>query len=256
MSNTTRRLDPRYAAAEFFWYFDDEGDIDMISHYAPSYKKFENKGTTDGAYGPRLKPQLYTVINLLKAFPNTRRAVICLWRAHDLTIAGTSLDVPCTLEHQFLIDDGKLNMITTMRSNDAWLGFPYDVFVNTCIQRAVADELGIETGWYHHQVGSMHLYEQNAVDASLALGEGCIGPRVFECYHSKITEDINYCLDIERQHRTAFDARMLLNVYPSVQGFMRDLLYCVVNPDRIESEVLKNAYYRRRRPSRKDDAVS
>jgi len=48
-----------------------------------------------------------------------------------------------------------------MRSNDAWLGLPYDVFCFTTLQKIVAAALGIECDWYQHQVGSMHLYGRN-----------------------------------------------------------------------------------------------
>ena len=44
---------------------------------------------------------------------------------------------------KFLIRDNKLNMITTMRSNDIYLGFTYDVFIFTLMQEILANELGM-----------------------------------------------------------------------------------------------------------------
>jgi hypothetical protein len=52
-------------------------------------------------------------------------------------------------------------MIATMRSNDLWLGLPYDVFAFTCIQQMVAAALGVGLGWYQHQAGSLHVYDRN-----------------------------------------------------------------------------------------------
>lgn len=52
-------------------------------------------------------------------------------------------------------------MITYMRSNDAWLGFPYDVFNFTMIQNYVAAALDVAIGRYFHMVGSMHVYEEH-----------------------------------------------------------------------------------------------
>jgi len=48
-----------------------------------------------------------------------------------------------------------------MRSNDVWLGMPYDIWCFTCIQILIAQELGVEVGSYIHQPGSLHLYEKN-----------------------------------------------------------------------------------------------
>ena len=49
-------------------------------------------------------------------------------------------------------------MYTTMRSQDLWLGFGYDVFAATVLQEFLAGWLGVELGEYHHHVDSLHLY--------------------------------------------------------------------------------------------------
>lgn len=52
-------------------------------------------------------------------------------------------------------------MNTTMRSQDVWLGFPYEVFTNTLIQELLAGWLGAELGEYHHHIDSLHLYAEH-----------------------------------------------------------------------------------------------
>jgi thymidylate synthase len=51
-----------------------------------------------------------------------------------------------------------------MRSNDIWMGFPYDVFSFTAMQCLMAMELGLGIGTYTHIAGSLHLYERNGID--------------------------------------------------------------------------------------------
>ena len=80
----------------------------------------------------------------------------------------TRQDLPCTIGWQFLLRDGVLHMVCNMRSNDFWLGFPNDVFVNTLVQRYVANELCAAPGSYTHNAGSMHLYDRNLAAADLA----------------------------------------------------------------------------------------
>ena len=54
-------------------------------------------------------------------------------------------------------------MTTYMRSNDLWMGFPYDVFQFTNMQVLMSMELGVELGTYTHISGSLHLYKRNLV---------------------------------------------------------------------------------------------
>lgn len=92
--------------------------------------------------------------------PDSRRAVIPIYSPPD--IGTDSNDIPCTTTLQFLIRSGCLNMITTMRSNDIYLGLPYDVFNFTMLQELVACRLGVKLGTYHHFVGSMHYYDRDS----------------------------------------------------------------------------------------------
>lgn len=166
--NSRRRLSPHYAAAELLWYLNWTDDATMIIHYAPQYEKFTENGRAYGAYGSRIAlptqgNQLSHVIGILRHSPDSRQAVVSLWDRSDVYVANNRLskDIPCTLSLQFLVRDNRLHMITTMRSQDIWLGMPYDVFCFTCLQMIVADALNIEVGVYVHQCGSVHLYEKN-----------------------------------------------------------------------------------------------
>jgi thymidylate synthase len=59
-----------------------------------------------------------------------------------------------------------------MRSNDAWLGLPHDVFAFTMLQEILARDLSVSLGVYKHAVGSMHLYERDRDSAKQFLAEG------------------------------------------------------------------------------------
>ena len=172
--NERRKLSPIYASAELLWYLSREKSIEMIQAYAPQYDKFAEDGVAYGAYGARLKENaeedlLDTAIAMLKERPDTKKCVIALWRPSDMLKVSHHKDMPCTLTWQFLMDDGKLDMICSMRSNDLWKGFLYDVYVNTVIHRYVAASAGLPTGNYHHMAGSMHLYERDVKKAFEAI---------------------------------------------------------------------------------------
>lgn len=162
---------------ELLWYLSGSNKLDAIQHYIPRYKKDSDDGVTIyGGYGPRLSnmrgkiPQIENIIQLLQTKPNTRRAVIQLFDAEDLT--APHKDIPCTCTMQFLIRASQLEMITYMRSNDAFLGLPHDVFVFTMLQEIIARRLNVELGSYKHFVGSLHLYEINFDSAQQYINEG------------------------------------------------------------------------------------
>lgn len=173
--NDRRNLSPYYAAAEILWYASGSADAAMISRYAPQYARFaEQDQSVYGAYGERLGKSIRDVIHVLKTEPNSRRAVVSLWRQTDLQAGhgpDAVKDVPCTLSWQFLVRGNELHMIVDMRSNDIWLGTPYDVFWNCTALRLIANELGLSIGTYTHHVGSLHLYERNYQAAVEAMTE-------------------------------------------------------------------------------------
>jgi thymidylate synthase len=59
-----------------------------------------------------------------------------------------------------------------MRSNDAYLGLPHDIFAFTMLQEIMARSLGVDLGTYKHAVGSLHLYRQHRRAARAFLREG------------------------------------------------------------------------------------
>ena len=197
--NPRRKLDPHYLGAELLWYLSHRADVAWLTPYAPSYSRFADPKTGDahGAYGKRLElthsyDQIDAVCELLTASPDTRQAVVTIWRPGDLLLAveGHCPDIPCTVAWQFLLRDGELWMIVTMRSNDLWLGFPYDVACFTFIQQLVAARLGVTPGLYVHQVGSLHAYDTNRVALDEAVAEFYGEP--IAAHHESTMIDVEY----------------------------------------------------------------
>ena len=178
LSRTETRGKMFSCLGEFLWYLAGRNDLDFITYYIPDYvENSDDKKTIHGGYGPRLMKlrgqfnQLSNVLNLLRTKPSSRRAVIQLFDAAD--IAGEHLkDIPCTCTLQFMIRNRRLHMFANMRSNDAFLGLPHDVFAFTLLQEYMARILGVELGSYKHAVASLHLYDRRLAAAKLYIDEG------------------------------------------------------------------------------------
>jgi thymidylate synthase len=162
---------------EFFWYLSGSNDVEPIKYYIPRYRNYcESDGKVHGGYGKRLfnmhdkYNQIERIINQLKCSSSTRKAVIQLFDSSDL--CESYKDIPCTLNLQFILREGKLDMFTMMRSNDAFMGLPHDIFVFTMLLELIASELDCEIGTYHHYVVSLHLYEDSIEKAKDFINEG------------------------------------------------------------------------------------
>jgi thymidylate synthase len=159
---------PAFAVAEALWILSGSDD-GWIFDYNSQLMRYADCGVLRGAYGPRLRrwgaqeDQLRRVVDLLLRDRDSRQAVVQIFDP-SRDWAGAK-DVPCTVGHRFFVRSGRLHLHTTMRSQDLWLGMPYDIFANTLLQELMAGWLGLEVGRYDHFVDSLHLYEHDVVEA-------------------------------------------------------------------------------------------
>ena len=157
-----RKINIAFAIAEFASILFEIEDVDFFTKFIKDYGKYSSNGlVVDGCYGPRIHGRIgiHEVIDALIKDPFTRRAVLPVFQYEDLR--SPSLNTPCTLSLQFLARDGELDMIVNMRSSDIVRGVTYDLFVFTIIQELIARKLGYALGTYHHNAGSLHLYESD-----------------------------------------------------------------------------------------------
>jgi thymidylate synthase len=155
----------------------------------------DGRGGHYPSYGPRLLPQWPFVIKSLIDDEHTRQAVASIWEAQ---ILPNEKHVPCTLSMQFLLRNRRLNNIVTMRSSDAWLGIPYDVFNFSQMTNVIAAVLThikrqvIEVGALTLNLGSSHLYSQHWEKAreilKLETGTDIKSPLIPQTINSPLVE--------------------------------------------------------------------
>lgn len=167
VTSSIRKMPMRYAIGEMLWYMSGKSELSEIQKYTKNWDRMSDDGkTVNSNYGWCIKhkygfDQWEFVKRLLTNSPETRQAVI-----HIKTADNTpSKDVNCTVCLQFFLRDGKLYLTTYMRSNDLWMGFPYDVFQFMNMQVLMAMELHADLGTYTHIAGSLHLYERDFLKA-------------------------------------------------------------------------------------------
>jgi thymidylate synthase len=178
ISNKTRKLSRKFQFREAWWIISGRNDLAALETHIRNYERFSDDGIyLSGAYGPKIVDQLTYITNTLSTDVDSRQAVINIWRERP----PASADIPCTLSLQFLIRHYRLYLIATMRSSDAWLGWPYDVFSFSSLAAYVLlllryrsiDRFGhIDLGNLMLTTGSGHVYESNfeRVKEILAMG--------------------------------------------------------------------------------------
>ncbi|WP_081062589.1 thymidylate synthase [Burkholderia cepacia] len=181
LSQSERKNTVFSCLGEFLWYLSGSDKLDFIQYYIKTYSDFsDDDETIFGAYGPRLfgsdnaPNQVQNVIRTLQASSPSRRAVIQLFHGEDLAknLEKRRKDLPCTCTLQFTVRDHQLHAMVMMRSNDAFMGLPHDIFAFTMLQELIARSLGVEVGQYKHAVGSLHLYVTDTQSVFDYLDEG------------------------------------------------------------------------------------
>ncbi|OTA17660.1 thymidylate synthase [Xenorhabdus vietnamensis] len=235
---------------ELLWYLSGTNDGQQIIHYLPKYQTFcEPDGRVHGGYGSRLfnmhekYNQIERVIEQLKYHSGTRKAVIQLFDSSDLS--WKFKDIPCTLNLQFVVRENKLHMFTMMRSNDAFIGLPHDIFVFTMIQELIAGEINCELGNYYHYVVSLHLYETDIMRARDFIDEGFMltDSVMDEMPKGSFFRDKNIILDFEYKIRNGFPIN-LENI--NLDVYWIDILKLILFFTQTKSNKisdLKNAHY-------------
>lgn len=160
-----------------------EGEIDFYLSGSPfledivKHSKFWEKVTDDGRsinsnYGKLLLhdrnyhnyTQFEYARDMLLRNHDSKKAVMAIYNKDN---AHKSNDNPCTMYLQFFIRENHLLLFVKMRSSDIWYGMPYDVPFFVLIQYLmlrVLQQEGYPTlamGDYHHQSGSLHLYDKD-----------------------------------------------------------------------------------------------
>ena len=120
-----------------------------------------DRGEFDYTYPERILWQLDKNIDELKTHPETRQAIIEIHdRDKDQNKMGLER-IPCSMFYQFMVRDGKLDVIYVMRSSDFATHFQNDIWLAIGLRDYIAQRVGIEPGKFIMFVSSLHIYQKD-----------------------------------------------------------------------------------------------
>lgn len=173
-------------SAELVWMLSGEKSIKWINQYTSIWKEFADENQRiDTAYGFRWKwaygyDQIKNIVNKLREDPTSRQQVLLSWDAKVDNVIPAA-NIPCPYTAVFNIIAGELNCHLTLRSNDAYLGLPYDVGMYTLLSNALASELNVKVGKLFYSIAHMHIYENQLEAVHYVIDKDLLG-EVFPIY--------------------------------------------------------------------------
>jgi thymidylate synthase len=171
---TTKKMEWKSLLYEVLWYLSGENHIRNLQKHTKIWNAWaDENGNLETAYGyywrhfPSAQKdgngnwdvtevdQIKYVIDELKRKPYSRRLVVTAWEPGNATKSKLP---PCHYSFAFNVNDGKLNCHLTQRSGDIALGIPFNLAAYSMLTQIIAQEVGLELGFFAHTIIDAHIY--------------------------------------------------------------------------------------------------
>lgn len=173
---TTKKLAFKQVKAELLWFLTGSSDNNELNKLgchiwdananAPYWKpKARFDGDLGRVYGVQWrswqKPngetvdQLKDVIERIKNNPTDRRLIISAWNPGEIDQMALP---PCHIMFQFFVEGDFLSLQMYQRSNDLFLGVPFNIASYSLLLSMVAQVTGLKPKEFIHVMGDTHIY--------------------------------------------------------------------------------------------------
>lgn len=151
---------------------DENGNLGPI--YSSQWRKWRGVLGIEGTNGANAVvvyvDQIQDALDLLRTKPDDRGNIVNAWNVADLPLMALR---PCHCMFQLLVIDGKLNLVLTQRSCDAFLGVPFNLASYALLTHMFAQQANLEVGELIWNGGDVHLYKTHLQQAEVLLSRPC-----------------------------------------------------------------------------------
>ncbi len=173
---TTKKMPIKTIIHELLWFL--SGDTNIKSLNANNVHIWDEWADKDGELGPVYgkqwvrwegkdgKPinQIQQAVDTIKNNPDSSRIIVSAWNTSDIQglIKGVKSAPPaCHTLFQFYVQGDKLSCHLYMRSNDVFLGAPFNIAQYALLTMMMAQVTGLKPGEYIHTNGDVHIYKNH-----------------------------------------------------------------------------------------------
>lgn len=129
----------------------------------------QEDGTIGKAYGYQLAKykQVDNLIKTIKEDPTSRRMITTLWNIEDLPEMALQ---PCAFQTLWNINKGHLSCMLTIRSNDWFLGNPFNIAQYAALVYMIAQVTNYKPGRLTVCINDAHIYENHIPQIQEQMG--------------------------------------------------------------------------------------
>ena len=102
--------------------------------------------------------QITWLINEIRTNPDSRRLILSAWSADQISLMALP---PCHYAFQLIVRKNKLSGMLTMRSNDVFLGSPFNIASYALLIHILAKEVDMQVGDLVYSIGDAHIYHNH-----------------------------------------------------------------------------------------------
>lgn len=175
---TTKRLHLKSIIHELLWFIKGETNVKYLQENG--VRIWNEWADENGELGPvygsqwrawegpngRKVDQLAQLIEGIKNNPTSRRHMISAW---NVALIDEMKLPPCHFVFQFFVAEGKLSCMFTMRSNDIFLGLPFNIAQYALLTYMIAQQCDLEPGELIYSGGDVHIYNNHVEQVKLQL---------------------------------------------------------------------------------------
>ena len=175
---TTKKLHLKSIVHELLWFLKGETNIAYLKENGVSIwdEWADERGELGPVYGKQWRSwegaegkeidQIRDLIQQIKTNPDSRRLIVSAWNVADLPKMAL---MPCHTLFQFYVAEGKLSCQLYQRSEDAFLGVPFNIASYALLTLMIAQVCDLAPGDFVHSFGDVHLYNNHLEQAKLQL---------------------------------------------------------------------------------------
>ena len=164
---TTKKTFFKGLAVEMLWLLRGDTNIRYLNDYGvhiwdPWADEHGNLGPVygkqwvdwAGANGQTFN-QIEQLIESIRSNPDSRRHIVNAWNVADVPDMALP---PCHMFFQFYVGDGRLSCQVYVRSNDLFLGAPFNIAEYALLVHLVAQQTDLSPGELVYTIGDAHIY--------------------------------------------------------------------------------------------------
>jgi thymidylate synthase len=175
---TTKKLHIRSIIHELLWFLSGDTNIKYLKDNGVSIwdEWADENGDLGPVYGKQWRrwktpngeeiDQISQLVHQIKNNPNSRRHIVSAWNVADVNDMALP---PCHTLFQFYVAGGKLSCQLYTRSQDFFLGTPFNLASYALLVHMIAQQCDLEPGDFVWTGGDVHLYSNHLEQSNIQL---------------------------------------------------------------------------------------